>query len=62
MWKLLYKVIELKMVGGKRLTQMFFIDKIGSEKLLWKVGKVRVENHFDLDVISHPNWQILGHC
>ena len=38
MWKLLYKIIESKMEGGKRYTQMFFIGKIGSEKLLWKVG------------------------
>ena len=38
--------------------------------IIWELGvknysgkvEVRGENYFHLDVVSHPNQQILGHC
>ena len=57
-WKAVF--VEI-MYFSQYLYQNTTIHKLGVENSLIK-WEMRVENYLHLGVISHPNWQIVGHC
>ena len=62
--KIIWKTVVISVIYGVCsgvITVTHVKSSVESEKFTSK-SEVRVENCLPLGVVSHPNWQILGHC